>query len=65
VVQEERRVIDQVNSGLSSYEQIKKFAILGKEFSVDSGEMTPTLKMKRNVIETQYQDVIQQLYGSS
>ncbi len=60
---EVKKVFDQVNSDLASYEQIKKFAILSKEFSVDAGEMTPTLKMKRNVIETNYKDVIEGLYN--
>lgn len=57
-----KKYVDQVNAGLSSYEQVKKFKVLGKEFSVDAGEMTPTLKMKRNVIEKNYAPVIESLY---
>ncbi len=62
VVQEVQSSVDQLNQTLASYEQIKKFAILSKEFSIDRGEMTPTLKMKRNVIETRYQDIINSFY---
>ncbi|MGK5089987.1 long-chain fatty acid--CoA ligase [Bdellovibrionota bacterium FG-2] len=53
---------NEVNSGLASFEQIKKFAVLANEFSIVDGEMTPTLKMKRNVIESRYRDLIDQMY---
>ncbi len=62
VVGEVKDCVDELNSTLASYEQIKKFAILSREFSIAEGEMTPTLKMKRNVIEHRYQEVIQQFY---
>jgi len=65
VVNEIKQHIDQLNSTLPTYEQIKKFAILSREFSIADGEMTPTLKMKRNVIEDRYQQVIQQFYESA
>lgn len=63
VVREVQAWVDRVNQGLASYEQIKKFAILSKEFSIEGGEMTPTLKMKRNVIETKYQAIIDSFYA--
>jgi long-chain acyl-CoA synthetase len=63
VVSEVRKYVDQLNGELASYEQIKRFAVLSKEFSIVDGEMTPTLKMKRGVIERRYQDVIDSLYG--
>lgn len=62
VVSEVKKHIDEVNASLASYAQIKKFAVLSKEFSIADGEMTPTLKMKRNVIEKRYYEVINQLY---
>lgn len=62
VMDEVKICIDQLNLSLASFEQIKRFAILSKEFSIDAGEMTPTLKMKRNVIEDRYKDVISSLY---
>jgi len=53
---------DQVNQTLAGFEQIKRFEILANEFSVEAGEMTPTLKMKRAVVETRYQDIIDRMY---
>ena len=64
LVSQVKTVVDQLNGTLASYEQIKKFVILRNEFSIAEGEMTPTLKMKRNVIETRYRDVIDAMYGS-
>jgi long-chain acyl-CoA synthetase len=48
---------------LASYEQIKRFALLPKEFSIDSGELTPTLKVKRKIVEQKWKDEIEALYG--
>lgn len=62
VITEVKRKIDDVNKRLASYEQIKKFTVLGREFSIEDGEMTPTLKMKRNVIEKRFQNVIDRMY---
>ncbi|MBI4925059.1 MAG: AMP-binding protein, partial [Bdellovibrio sp.] len=58
-----KKYIDQINESLASYEQIKRFTILNKEFSIVDGEMTPTLKMKRNIIEKRYQDLINNMYS--
>ena len=57
------RVVDEVNSDLSRYEQIKRFAIVSREFSAEEGEVTPTLKLKRRVIEERFADEIEKLYG--
>lgn len=54
--------IEELNKTLASYEQIKRFAILPREFSIVDGEMTPTMKMKRNVIEKRYKDIIDSMY---
>lgn len=62
VVGEVQQAVDELNASLASFEQIKKFVVLSREFSIAEGEMTPTLKMKRNVIETKYAAVINQLY---
>jgi long-chain acyl-CoA synthetase len=56
-------IIDGLNRELAQYERIKRFAILPKEFSIESGELTPTLKVKRKVVEEKWRDVIQGLYG--
>ncbi|XXY46322.1 long-chain fatty acid--CoA ligase [Sorangium sp. So ce269] len=63
VVNQVKAHIDSLNAGLASFEQIKKFTVLGREFSVQDGEMTPTLKMKRNVIEQRFRGVIDQMYA--
>jgi len=56
------RVVDEVNRDLSRYEQIKRFAIVSREFSAENGEVTPTLKLKRRVIEERFADEIERLY---
>lgn len=48
---------------LASYEQIKAFHILKDELTIDSGELTPTLKIKRNVIRQKYADIIKPLFN--
>ncbi len=51
-----------LNAKLPSYQTIKKFILLPRDFSVDGGELTPTLKLKRKVIYSKYQDRIERLY---
>jgi long-chain acyl-CoA synthetase len=57
-----QEVIDALNKGLSQYERIKRIALLPREFSVDSGELTPTLKVKRKVVEERWRKEIESLY---
>ena len=57
--------VDAVNRSLAGYEKIKKFAVIGREFSIIDGEMTPTLKMKRAVIETRFKSVIDGMYSGA
>jgi long-chain acyl-CoA synthetase len=54
--------VDRTTVNLASYEKIKKIAILEKDFEIDAGELTPTLKVKRNIIENKYRDLIDALY---
>ncbi|MFC9693021.1 AMP-dependent synthetase/ligase [Kribbella sp. NPDC056951] len=54
--------VDELNAGLNRWETIKKFAILDRDLTVESGEMTPSLKLKRKYVETQYADVLDGLY---
>jgi long-chain acyl-CoA synthetase len=54
--------VDQVNSTLATYETIKKFALLPADFSVDAGELTASLKVKRKVVEQKYRDVLDRFY---
>jgi long-subunit acyl-CoA synthetase (AMP-forming) len=57
--------IDLVNKRLHNQEQVKKFTVLANEWTVDSGEVTPTLKMKRKVVNTKYEPEIEAMYASS
>ena len=55
--------IDGVNAQLASYETIKKFKVLPKDFTVDDDELTPTLKVKRRIIQKKYEDLIDAFYS--
>lgn len=56
-----KREIEKVNKTMANFEAVKKFALLDNVFSVDSGEMTPTLKVKRKVVKEKYADVLASL----
>jgi long-chain acyl-CoA synthetase len=47
---------------LSNYERVRKFVLLSRQFSVDGGEVTPTLKIRRKVVEEKYQSLIEEMY---
>jgi len=55
--------INLINQNLSSYEQIKKFKLLDEEFSSAKEELTPTLKLRRHIIEKHYQKEIEGMYS--
>ena len=57
-----QELIDALNRELSQYERIKRIALLPREFTVESGELTPTLKVKRKVVEEQWREQIESLY---
>ena len=59
-----QRSVDAVNERLSDFERIRRFAILERDFSEESGELTPTLKVKRRLIAERYADTIERLYAS-
>jgi long-chain acyl-CoA synthetase len=52
-----------MNQDLAQYERIKKIRLLSREFSGQSGELTPTLKVKRKVVEQNWRDEIEQIYA--
>ena len=60
---EVQRAVDDVNRDLSRFEQIKRFAILPRDFSADEGEVTPTLKLKRRVCQEHFAAEIERLYS--
>ncbi len=57
-------IVDDVNAGLSRFEQIKRFAVLPRDFSADEGEVTPTMKLKRRVCAEHFAREIDELYAS-
>jgi long-chain acyl-CoA synthetase len=56
------RQIDRLTPNLARYEKIKKVALLENEFTIEGGELTPTLKVKRRVVDEKYRNVIEKLY---
>jgi long-chain acyl-CoA synthetase len=56
------RLVDEMTPNLAQFEKIKKIALLPRELSAEAGELTPTLKVKRKVVEDRYRDVIDRLY---
>ncbi len=54
--------IDAVSKDLARYERIKKFTLIEEPFTIESGELTPTLKVKRRIVEERYKDVIDKMY---
>ncbi len=57
------RQIEAMTPTLAQFEKIKKFALLEHELTVENGELTPTLKVKRRVIDERYRDVIDEIYN--
>jgi long-chain acyl-CoA synthetase len=55
--------IDGINATLAKWETIKKFTVLEGDFSIEGGELTPTLKMKRKVVTQKYAGIIEGLYA--
>ncbi len=55
-------VVDDVNGQLSQFEQVKRFTLLPTEFTIASGELTPTMKVRRRVIENRWKIPIEELY---
>lgn len=53
----------QFQKSLANFERVRKFTILDKPFTIESGEMTPSLKLKRKVIEERYNNLIEDMYG--
>ena len=59
-----REKIDEIQKGLSGFEKVKKFVLMPAEFEINSGEITPTLKVKRNVVLQKYSKLVDKMYTS-
>ena len=55
--------LEEKNRELAKYEQIKRFVLLPDDFTIETGELTPTMKMKRKVVNEKYRDAIESLYA--
>jgi len=62
VVAEIQRHVDLLNEDLARYETIKKFHLVPRPFTVETGELTPSLKVKRKVVEAAYEDALDSFY---
>ncbi len=62
IVQFYEGLIDRITPNLASYEKIKKVILMVRDFEIEKGEMTPTLKLKRNIVEDKYKTEIDSLY---
>lgn len=57
-----KKIIDEKNRTLARFETVKKFVILDQDFSIETGELTPTLKIKRKFVNQKYKDHLDRLY---
>jgi long-chain acyl-CoA synthetase len=58
-------IVDDVNRDRSRYEQLKRFRVLGRDFEMEQGEVTPTLKLKRGVVLEHFSEDVESLYSTA
>jgi long-chain acyl-CoA synthetase len=58
-----RKAVQKANKQLPSFEQIRKFKVLDREFTIDAGEMTPTMKVRRTKVLENHRDLVSELYA--
>jgi long-chain acyl-CoA synthetase len=63
VVEMMKAEVNRLTRNLADYEKVKRIGLLGEEFTIDGGELTPTLKVKRRVVENKYGQLIESLYS--
>ena len=61
-IAEIQKVVDEANAKVANIAQVKRFVILDRDLTQDNGEMTPTMKVKRNVVYKEYADRFAALY---
>jgi long-chain acyl-CoA synthetase len=62
VIDEVGQAVKRANKHLASFEQIKRFRILDREFSIEDGELTPTMKVRRTQVLENFREIIAELY---
>ena len=55
--------IEELNGRLNRWETVKDFRILDQDLTVEEGELTPSMKIKRKVVETKYESLLDSMYG--
>ncbi|MBN8570041.1 MAG: long-chain fatty acid--CoA ligase [Ignavibacteria bacterium] len=65
ILKEIERDINSVQKSLATYEKVRRFALLEKPFTIEDNELTPTMKIKRRIVEEKYKDVIEKMYKNS
>lgn len=63
VLKKFKKIVDEYNGYFGDTEKVKRFILIGYEWSVATGELTPTLKLKRNKLLEKYQEQIEQLFS--
>jgi long-chain acyl-CoA synthetase len=63
VIERYAREVRDVNKTLGEYEQIKRFRLVTEEWNTTTGELSPTLKLRRNIIKERYRDIINEIYS--
>ncbi|MGO1166552.1 MAG: long-chain fatty acid--CoA ligase, partial [Janibacter sp.] len=64
VLAEIQGAVDEANKAVSKAESIRKFSILSEDFTEENGTLTPSMKLKRNVIMRDFVDEVESLYGN-
>ena len=59
------RQVAALTTDLANYESVKKIALIENELTIEGGELTPTMKVKRRVVDEKYKDVIDKLYEAA
>jgi long-chain acyl-CoA synthetase len=57
------RQVEELTHDLSKFEKVKKIALLENELTVEGGELTPTLKVRRRIVDEKYKDIIEKIYS--
>jgi long-chain acyl-CoA synthetase len=64
VIDKIQNEVNEINKTLGQHEEIKRFRLVSHEWSPASGELSPTLKLRRNVIAQTYKDIIAEIYSA-